>query len=103
MPVADAETYTVRYDSLFDLVRDLRAMGMTNPLSGRSRTPLTRQFLMRAAQIYAERYSDPDGRIRATFAMIYVSGWAPHENQPKPLKPGSATVRLADALKGKTS
>lgn len=103
LPVADAETYTVRYDSLFDLIRDLRAMGMTNPLSGRSRTPLNRKFLMRAAQIYAERYSDPDGRIRATFAMIYVSGWAPHENQPKPLKPGSATVRLADALKGKTS
>lgn len=102
LPVADAETYTVRYDSLFDLIRDLRAIGMTNPLVGRSRTPLNRKFLMRAAQIYAERYSDPDGRIRATFAMIYVSGWAPHENQPKPLKPGSATVRLADALKGNT-
>lgn len=99
LPVADAEAYTVRYDSLFDLICDLRAIGMTNPLTGRSRTPLTRKFLMRAAQIYAERYSDPDGRIRATFAMIYVSGWAPHENQPKPLKPGSATVRLADALK----
>jgi SAM-dependent methyltransferase len=102
LPVADAESYTVRYDSLFDLIRDLRAMGMTNPLAGRSRQPLNRAFLMRAAQIYAERYADPDGRIRATFAMIYVSGWAPHENQPKPLKPGSATVRLADALKGKS-
>lgn len=101
LPVADAETYTVRYDSLFDLIRDLRATGMTNPLAGRSRKPLSRAFLMRAAQIYAERHSDPDGRIRATFAMIYVSGWAPHESQPKPLKPGSATVRLSDALKGK--
>jgi hypothetical protein len=99
LPVADSETYTVRYNTLFDLIRDLRAMGMTNPLSGRSRVPLTQKFLIRAAEIYAERYSDPDGRIRATFAMIYVSGWAPHENQPKPLKPGSATVRLADALK----
>ncbi len=101
LPVADAETYTVRYNSLFDLIRDLRATGMTNPLAGRSRKPLSRAFLMRAAQIYAERHSDPDGRIRATFAMIYVSGWAPHESQPKPLKPGSATVRLSDALKGK--
>ncbi|MGE7369732.1 methyltransferase domain-containing protein [Neorhizobium sp. NPDC001467] len=101
LPVADAETYTVRYESIFDLIRDLRATGMTNPLAGRARRPLNRAFLMRAAEIYAQRYADPDGRIRATFAMIYVSGWAPHENQPKPLKPGSATVRLADALKGR--
>lgn len=99
LPVADAETYTVRYSSLFDLIRDLRATGMNNPLAGRSRTPLDRKFFFRAAEIYAERYADPDGRIRATFAMIYVSGWAPHESQQKPLKPGSATVRLADAIK----
>lgn len=99
LPVTDAETYTVRYDSIFPLMRDLRAMGMANPLAGRSRRPLTRAFFMRAAELYAERYADPDGRVRATFSVIYVSGWAPHESQQKPLKPGSAKVRLADALK----
>jgi SAM-dependent methyltransferase len=99
LPVIDAESYTVRYDSLFPLMRDLRAMGMTNPLTGRSRKPLNRAFFLRAAEIYAERYSDPDGRIRATFTIIYASGWAPHASQQQPLKPGSAKVRLADALK----
>ncbi|MDO1584136.1 methyltransferase domain-containing protein [Rhizobium oryzicola] len=99
LPVVDAESVTVRYDTLFDLMRDLRAMGMANPLIGRSRQPLNRQFFMRAAQMYAERYSDPDGRIRATFSFIYASGWAPHESQQKPLKPGSAKMKLADALK----
>ncbi len=99
LPVVDAETYTARYDSLFALMRDLRAMGMTNPLADRSRKPLSRRFFLRAAEIYAERYSDPDGRIRATFSIVYASGWAPHESQQKPLKPGSAKARLADALK----
>ncbi|ARM90175.1 SAM-dependent methyltransferase protein [Rhizobium sp. CIAT894] len=98
LPVIDAENYTVRYDSLFPLMRDLRAMGMSNPLAARGRA-LTRAFFLRAAEIYAERYADPDGRIRATFSIIYVSGWAPHESQQKPLKPGSAKARLADALK----
>ncbi|WP_049732783.1 methyltransferase domain-containing protein [Rhizobium ecuadorense] len=99
LPVIDAENYTVRYDSLFPLMRDLRAMGMSNPLAARGRVPLTRAFFLRAAEIYAERYSDPDGRIRATFSIVYVSGWAPHESQQKPLRPGSAKARLADALK----
>lgn len=99
LPVVDVEDYTVRYDSLFPLMRDLRAMGMANPLVGRSRKPVTRSFFLRAAELYAERYSDPDGRIRATFSIIYVSGWAPHESQQKPLKPGSAKMRLADALR----
>ena len=99
LPVIDAENYTVRYDSLFPLMRDLRAMGMSNPLAARARMPLTRAFFLRAAEIYAERYSDPDGRIRATFSIIYVSGWAAHESQQKPLRPGSAKARLADALK----
>lgn len=99
LPVVDVEDYTVRYDSLFPLMRDLRAMGMANPLVGRSRRPVTRGFFLRAAELYAERYSDPDGRIRATFSIIYVSGWAPHESQQKPLKPGSAKMRLADALR----
>lgn len=99
LPVTDRETYTVRYDSLFPLMRDLRAMGMANPLTGRSRRPMTRGILLRAAELYAERFSDPDGRVRATFSVIYLSGWAPHESQQKPLKPGSAQVRLADVLK----
>ncbi len=99
LPVVDAENYTVRYDSLFPLMRDLRAMGMANPLRGRSRKPLGRAFFLRAAEIYAERYSDPDGRVRATFSIVYASGWAHHESQQQPLKPGSAKVRLADALK----
>ncbi|WP_026622663.1 SAM-dependent methyltransferase [Ensifer sp. WSM1721] len=98
LPVADAETYTVRYDSLFDLIRDLRAMGMTNPLASRNRKPMPKRFFLKAAEIYAERFSDPDGRVRATFSIIYVSGWAPHESQQKPLKPGSAKQRLSDAL-----
>jgi SAM-dependent methyltransferase len=99
LPVIDTETYTVRYDSLFPLMKDLRAMGMANPLADRSRKPLTRAFFLRAAEIYAQRYADPDGRIRATFSIIYVSGWAPHESQQQPLRPGSAKARLADALK----
>lgn len=98
LPVTDTETYTVRYATLFALLKDLRAMGMTNPLTGRSRKPLTRKFFLRAAEIYADRFSDADGRIRATFSIIYISGWAPHESQQKPLKPGSAKQRLADAL-----
>ena len=101
LPVTDKETYTVRYDSIFPLMKDLRAMGMGNPLVARSRKPLPRSFFLRAAELYAERYSDPDGRIRATFSIVYLSGWAPHESQQKPLKPGSAKVRLADALKAK--
>lgn len=101
LPVADVESYTVRYESLFGLMRDLRTMGMTNALANRSRRPVSRRFFVEAAQLYAERHADPDGRIRATFSIVYLSGWAPHESQPKPLKPGSATVRLADALKGK--
>jgi SAM-dependent methyltransferase len=100
LPVADVETYTVRYDSLFGLMADLRALGQTNPLMARSKRPVSRTFFLEAAKLYAERYADPDGRIRATFSIIFLSGWAPHENQQKPLKPGSAKMRLEDALKG---
>ncbi|MGF0539698.1 methyltransferase domain-containing protein [Agrobacterium sp. ES01] len=98
LPVVDAQTYTVRYDSILPLMRDLKAMGMANPLLGRSRRPVGKRFMQRVAELYAERHSDPDGRIRATFSFVYVSGWAPHESQQKPLKPGSAKMRLADAL-----
>ena len=99
LPVTDIETYTVRYDSAFALMRDLRAMGMQNVLIGRSRRPLTRSFFMRVAELYAQRFSDPDGRIRATFSFVWMSGWAAHESQQKPLKPGSAKASLADFLK----
>lgn len=98
LPVTDVETYTVRYDNAFALMRDLRAMGMQNALVGRSRKPLSRRFFLRVAEIYAERFSDPDGRIRATFTFIWMSGWAAHESQQKPLKPGSAKASLADVL-----
>ena len=98
LPVVDADTVRVRYADPFALMRDLRAMGLTNVLHDRRRVPLRRETLMRAAAIYAERYSDPDGRLRATFEVFWLSGWVPHESQQKPLRPGSAQTRLADAL-----
>lgn len=98
LPVTDVETVTVRYDTMFGLIRDLRAMGATNALIARSRRPGTRRLFRRAAEIYAERFSDADGRIRATFSFIWMSGWAPHGSQQKPLKPGSAEVSLNKAL-----
>ena len=98
LPVTDAEPLVVRYASMFALMQDLRAMGATNTLAERSRIPLRRAVLLRAAEIYAERFSDADGRIRATFEIVWLSGWAPHESQQKPLAPGSARMRLADAL-----
>ncbi|MBK5959221.1 SAM-dependent methyltransferase [Rhodoplanes elegans] len=98
LPVTDVDVVTVRYASPFALFSDLRRMGATNPLVARRRIPLRRATLMRAAEIYAEKFSDPDGRVRATVEIVWLSGWAPHESQQKPLKPGSATHRLADAL-----
>lgn len=98
LPVADAEPVTVRYASMLELCADLRAMGATNILAERSRQPTSRALFARADQIYAERYSDPDGRIRATFSIVWMSGWAAHESQQKPLKPGSAQVSLKDVL-----
>lgn len=98
LPVADVDTLTVRYRSLFDLAADLRAMGATNMLRERSRKPLRRATLFRAAELYAERFADPDGRIRATFDLVWMSGWTPHESQQKPLAPGSAKRSLAEAL-----
>jgi len=98
LPVVDSDRLTVRYDSVFALMRDLRRMGATNVLNERRRTPLRRTTFQRLGEIYAERYADPDGRLRATFEIVWLSGWAPHEIQQKPLKPGSASHRLADAL-----
>jgi SAM-dependent methyltransferase len=98
LPVADVDRVTVRYASPLALMADLRRMGATNPLAERRRRPLRRATLLRAAEIYAEKYSDRDGRVRATFDILWLSGWAPHESQQKPLAPGSARTRLADAL-----
>ncbi|MER9739563.1 methyltransferase domain-containing protein [Mesorhizobium sp. M0187] len=98
LPVADVETVTVRYDTLFDLIADLRAMGETSALTDRSRRPGARKLFTRAAEIYAERFSDADGRIRASFSIVWMSGWAPDASQQKPLKPGSAKVSLKTIL-----
>jgi SAM-dependent methyltransferase len=98
LPVADVDRITARYGSPLALMHDLRRMGATNPLVERSRRPLKRQTLMRMMEIYAERFCDPDDRIRATFEVVWLSGWAPHESQQKPLAPGSARQRLADVL-----
>ena len=101
LPVTDVDRITVRYDNAFDLMRDLRRMGATNALLARRRTPLRRATLLRMAEIYAERFADSDGRLRATFEIVWLSGWAPHPDQQQPLKPGSAQHRLADALGAK--
>ena len=98
LPVTDSDIVRVRYANAFALMQDLRRMGLTNALHDRRRTPLRRATLMRTAEIYAERFGDPDGRIPATFEIVWLSGWTPHESQQKPLRPGSARTRLADAL-----
>jgi SAM-dependent methyltransferase len=99
LPVTDVERIVVRYDSALALMVDLRGMGATNILVERRRTPTRRATLLRMAQLYEERFADPDGRIRATFDVIWLSGWAPHESQQKPLKPGSAKASLAEAVR----
>lgn len=99
LPVTDVDRVVVRYDSAFALMADLRRMGATNVLIERRRTPTRRSTMLRMAQIYAERFADPDGRIRATFDIIWLSGWAPHDSQPKPLRPGSAKASLEAAMK----
>jgi NADH dehydrogenase [ubiquinone] 1 alpha subcomplex assembly factor 5 len=99
LPVADSETITVTYPDMLALLRDLRGMGETNALAARRRNFLRRATLARAALIYAERFGDGDGRIPASFEVLFLCGWAPHPSQPKPMRRGSATARLADALK----
>jgi SAM-dependent methyltransferase len=98
LPVTDVDRLTVRYSSALTLMAELRRMGATNILAERRRKPLRRATLLRMAEIYAQRFADRDGKIRATFEIIWLSGWAPHESQQKPLRPGSAQARLADAL-----
>jgi SAM-dependent methyltransferase len=102
LPVTDVDRIVVRYDNAFALMADLRRMGATNILIERRRTPTRRATMLRMAQIYAERFADADGRIRATFDVIWLSAWAPHDSQQKPLKPGSAKVSLEEAVKGRT-
>lgn len=97
LPVADSDVVVVRYENPLRLFADLRAMGETNALAGAAR-PLTRAVLARTLALYGERYCDPDGRARATFEIVTATGWAPHESQQKPLRPGSAKARLAEAL-----
>ncbi len=99
LPVTDVDRVVVRYDSTFALMQDLRRMGATNILIERRRTPTRRATMLRMAQIYGERFADVDGRIRATFDVIWLSGWAPHESQQKPLRPGSAKASLAEAVR----
>jgi SAM-dependent methyltransferase len=98
LPVVDSETLTVTYPHLFALMRDLRAMGETNAQVARQRGGSPRALFLRAAELYRERFGDADGRIPATFQLINLTGWAPAASQQQPLKRGSATTRLADAL-----
>jgi len=99
LPVADSERVTVTYPDMLALMRDLRGMGETNALAARRRGGLRRSTLARAAALYAERFGNRDGRIPASFEILFLCGWAPHPSQPQPLRRGSATARLADALK----
>lgn len=98
LPVADSFTRTVSYRDIFHLMADLRAMGENNALAARLRRPTRRAVFLRAAEIYARNFPDEGGRIRATFEVICLTGWTPHESQQKPLRPGSAAQRLSDAL-----
>jgi len=100
LPVTDVDRVVVRYDSAFALMADLRRMGATNVLRERRHGPTRRATMLRMAELYRERFADPDGRIRATFDIVWLSGWVPHESQQQPLKPGSAKASLEAAVKG---
>ena len=98
LPVVDSELVTVRYPSALALMREIKAMGVSNPLAARQRQPITRSLLARAAAIYEDTFVDSDGRVPATFEILTLTAWVPHESQQKPLKPGAAEHRLADVL-----
>lgn len=98
LPVIDSDIVTVTYDSIFPLMRDLRQMGEGNALLERRKSFTPRSLFLRAGNIYASKFSDPDGRIRASFEVIFLIGWAPHDSQQKPLRRGSATTNLAEFL-----
>jgi len=98
LPVVDSDTLTVTYADLPALFRDLRGMGETNALLARPNKPLTRAALAQADELYRRRHGDREGRLKATFQVVYLTGWSPHESQQKALRPGSARARIADAL-----
>jgi SAM-dependent methyltransferase len=98
LPVTDSDRLIARYSDASALMREIRALGLSNALIDRSKHLVSRALLARAAAAYEARFSDPDGRVRATIEIIWLTAWAPHASQPQPLKPGSATARLADAL-----
>ncbi len=98
LPVADSDTLTIQYQNALSLMRDIQKMGESNNAVERRRTPTRRETLMQAASCYADLYATPDGHIPATFQILTLTGWAPDSSQPKPLRPGSATTSLSDAL-----
>jgi len=99
LPVADLDRTIVRYADAVALIHEIRELGLSNNLVGRSRTPVSRRMMAAAINHYQQNFADPDGRVRATVEVAWITGWAPHESQQQPLKPGSAKARLADALK----
>ena len=101
LPVSDRDQLTLRYDNVFALFDDLKAAGETHSPSQKGRRPLSRRILMRAAQLYAEQFADADGRIRASLEILWMTGWAPHPDQPKAKPRGSATVSMAEAVGAK--
>ncbi|MEO6396700.1 MAG: SAM-dependent methyltransferase [Devosia sp.] len=102
LPVADVETHIVRYASPLSVMRELKALGASNPLFDRPHKPATRQLIVKAGEAYEKLASDPDGRVRATLEIVWLSGWAPHQSQQKPLQPGSAEISLTKVLGGKS-
>jgi SAM-dependent methyltransferase len=99
LPVTDCDRHTLRYASAFELMQEVKALGLANPMIERSKRLTSRHMLARVAEIYARRFADPDGRVRATVSILWAQAWKPHPGQQQPLKPGSAKARLADALK----
>ena len=101
LPVSDVETHIVRYETPLALMRELKALGASNPLAERPGKPATRTLLAQASAAYQQLAGEADGRVRATLEIIWMSGWAPHASQQKPLKPGSAEISLTKVLKTK--
>jgi hypothetical protein len=99
LPVADLDRTVLRYGNAFKLMQEIKALGFSNPLIGRSNNFTSRRMLMKTAEAYATKFASPDGRIPATLEICWANAWKPHSSQPQPLKPGSAKARLADALK----
>ncbi|MAP94169.1 MAG: SAM-dependent methyltransferase [Ponticaulis sp.] len=97
LPVSDRDRLTIRYDNIFKLFQDLQNAGETHAPDGQ-RNPLSQRILMRAAELYQSEFADADGRIRATLDLVWMTGWSPHDSQPKPKRPGSARASLAEAL-----